>query len=111
METPASVREALRPGYWATSVDLTDAYFHVLMHVADRKLLRFRWGDKAFQFRALPFGLSLSPWIFTMIVRQLCFLVRKEGVRLRAYLDDWLILHQDKELCRRHTQKVLSQAY
>ncbi|XP_070206201.1 uncharacterized protein [Littorina saxatilis] len=62
METPATVREALRPGDWVTSVDLTDAYFHILMHEADRKWLRFLWGDRIFQFRALPFGLSLAPW-------------------------------------------------
>ncbi|XP_070181208.1 uncharacterized protein [Littorina saxatilis] len=34
-----------------------------------------------------------------------------EGVRLRAYLDDWLILHQDQVLCSRHTQRVLSLAF
>ncbi|KAK7115576.1 hypothetical protein V1264_001416 [Littorina saxatilis] len=110
METPTSVREALRPGDWATSVDLTDAYFHVLIHVTDRKWLRFPWGGKAYQFRALLFGLSLAPWIFTMVVRQLCALLRQEGIRLRAYLDDWLILHQDRYLCEVHTQRVLSQA-
>ncbi|KAK7113851.1 hypothetical protein V1264_000014 [Littorina saxatilis] len=94
METPASVREALRPSDWVTSIDLTDAYFHILMHRSDRKWLRFLWGDRVFQFRALPFGLSLAPWIFTMIVRQLCALVRQKGIRLRVYLDDWLILSQ-----------------
>ncbi|KAK7095415.1 hypothetical protein V1264_006825 [Littorina saxatilis] len=110
METPATVREALRPGDWVTSVDLTDAYFHILMHEADRKWLRFLWGDRIFQFRALPFGLSLAPWVFTMVVRQLCALVRQHGVRLRAYLDDWLILHQQEALCLQHTQFVLAQA-
>ncbi|KAK7095233.1 hypothetical protein V1264_006669 [Littorina saxatilis] len=96
METPATVRDALRPGDWVTSIDLTDAYFHILI-LMDRKWLRFRWGDKAYQFRALPFGLSLAPWIFTMVVRQLCALIRQKGVRLRAYLDDWLILSQSQD--------------
>ncbi|XP_070205904.1 uncharacterized protein [Littorina saxatilis] len=45
-----------------------------------------------------------------MVVRQLCALVRQEGVRLRAYLDDWLILHQDQVLCSTHTHRVLSLA-
>ncbi|XP_070183308.1 uncharacterized protein [Littorina saxatilis] len=99
METPASVRDALRPGDWVTSIDLTDAYFHILVHPADRKWLRFRWASQVYQFRALPFGLSLAPWIFTMVVRQLCALVRSQGVRLRAYLDDWLIMGQSEALC------------
>ncbi|XP_070203397.1 uncharacterized protein [Littorina saxatilis] len=110
METPASVRDSLRPGDWATSIDLTDAYFHILMHPADRKWLRFRWASQVYQFRALPFGLSLAPWVFTMVVRQVCALVRSRGVRLRAYLDDWLILSQSQAGCEQDTQSVLREA-
>ncbi|XP_070212733.1 uncharacterized protein [Littorina saxatilis] len=110
METPASVRDSLRPGDWATSIDLTDAYFHVLVHPADRKWLRFRWASQVYQFRALPFGLSLAPWVFTMVVRQFCALVRSRGVRLRAYLDDWLITNQSQAGCEQDTQAVLREA-
>jgi hypothetical protein len=62
METPARVRLYLRPGGFATSIDLTDAYFHVGIHSASRHWLRFVWQGRIFQFRVLPFGLSLSPW-------------------------------------------------
>ncbi|KAK7096457.1 hypothetical protein V1264_005753 [Littorina saxatilis] len=110
METPASVREALRRGDWVTSVDLTDAYFHILMHQVDRKWLRFRWGHRIFQFRALPFGLSLAPWVFTMVIRQLAALIRQRGIRLRTYLDDWLILNQSQSVCHLNTQVVLNRA-
>ncbi|KAK7105419.1 hypothetical protein V1264_016802 [Littorina saxatilis] len=110
METPASVRDSLRPGDWVTSIDLTDAYFHILMHPADRKWLRFRWGDQIYQFRALPFGLSLAPWIFTMVVRQVCALVRSQGIRLRAYLDDWLIMNQSQSGCSQDTLTVLRES-
>ncbi|KAK7113991.1 hypothetical protein V1264_000131 [Littorina saxatilis] len=110
METPASVRDSLRPGDWVTSIDLTDAYFHILMHPTDRKWLRFRWGDQIYQFRALPFGLSLAPWIFTMVVRQVCALVRSQGIRLRAYLDDWLIMNQSQSGCSQDTLTVLRES-
>ncbi|XP_070184795.1 uncharacterized protein [Littorina saxatilis] len=110
METPATVRDSLRPGDWATSIELTDAYFHILMHPSDRKWLRFRWGDQVYQFRELLFGLSLAPWIFTMVVRQFWALVKSQGIRLRAYLDDWLILNQSQIGCAQHTQSVLRQA-
>ncbi|XP_070196565.1 uncharacterized protein [Littorina saxatilis] len=46
-----------------------------------------------------------------MVVRQLCSLVRQQGVRLRAYLDDWLILNQDREACSAHTRLTLCQAH
>ena len=110
METPRSFRESLSPGDWVTSLDLTDAYFHVLVHPQDRKWLRFRWKDQVFQFRALPFGLSLSPWVFTKIVRDVCSLVHRLGIRMRAYLDDWAIQSQSQDLARSHTETVLRHA-
>ena len=110
METPASVRKAIRLGDWATSIDLTDAYFHVLMHIRDRKYLRFVWEEAVYQFRALPFGLSLAPWIFTMIARELCAAVRGLGIFLRAYLDDWLIHNLSRQECLSHTGLVLQMA-
>ena len=69
METALSVRSAIQPNDWATSLDLRDAYFHVLMHPRSRPWLRFTWANRIFQFRALPFGLSLSPWVFTRVTR------------------------------------------
>ena len=37
METPRKFRVSLMPGDCVMSPDLTDAYFHVLMHSSDRK--------------------------------------------------------------------------
>ena len=99
METTTSIREAMHPGDWAASIDLSDAYFHILVHHHDRKWLRFAWGSKVFQFRALPFGLSLAPWVFTRVTRELVMMAHSRGIRLRAYLDDWLILADSKEAC------------
>ncbi|XP_070190307.1 uncharacterized protein [Littorina saxatilis] len=44
--------------------DLQDAYFHILVAPGYRHLLRFVWEGTVFEFRALPFGLSLAPLIF-----------------------------------------------
>ena len=70
-ETALSIREAMRPGDWAISIDFTDAYFHILVCQRDRKWLRFSWLGRVSQFRALPFGLSLAPLTFTRIAREL----------------------------------------
>ena len=110
METPSSVRDSIRQGDWATSLDLKDAYFHVLVHQRFRKWLRFTWAGQVFQFRVLPFGLSLSPWVFTRITKELVSDLRSRGIRIRVYLDDWLILAQSFQLCQTHTQSVLTQA-
>jgi hypothetical protein len=110
METPASLRLALRPGDWASSIDLRDAYFHIVIHPRDRSWLRFVWRSQVFQFKALPFGLSLSPWIFTAVVRELLASARKLGIRIRAYLDDWLILASGHAQCQLDTRRVLELA-
>ena len=54
METAASLQDAMHPGDWATSIDLRDAYFHLLIHPCDQKWLRSLWRDKICQFCALP---------------------------------------------------------
>ena len=110
METPTSVREAIFHNDWAASLDLRDAYFHVLIHPRFRQWLRFTWGHRVFQFRALPFGLSLSPWVFTRVSRELALSIRRRGIRLRMYLDDWLVLGSSQEICSQHLQTVMSAA-
>ena len=107
METPMSIRDAMHPDDWAISIDLKDAYFHLLIHQRDRKYLRFVWRNRIFQFRALPFGLAPAPWLFTKVARELCMHVREKGIRLKAYLDDWLLLASSKEQCAQQASQVL----
>ena len=108
METAGSIRDSIRPGDWAISIDLRDAYFHLLIHEADRKFLRFVWKGQVFQFRAVPFGLAPAPWLFTKVTKDLCTVVRRQGIRLRVYLDDWLLLARSASQCQAHSQFVLN---
>ena len=89
METPRSVLAATRPGQWMTSVDLTDAYFHIPIHKDSRHLLRFSHMGQVWQFKAIPFGLSTSPSVFTRVMRPITAFVHRHAVRLHCYLDDW----------------------
>ena len=45
-----------------------------------------------YQFRALPFGLTTAPLVFTRVVAFVGRILRLKGVRVLLYLDDWLIL-------------------
>ena len=60
METLESIRLALQKDDWVTSLYLKDAYFQIQIHRRSRRYLRFFFEGKVYQFRALPFGLSVS---------------------------------------------------
>ena len=62
METPETIRTSLQQEEWVTSLDFSDAYFHIPIHYTSRKFLRFHFQNQSYQFRALPFGLSTVHW-------------------------------------------------
>ena len=96
METIQSVVKAVSPGDWTVSIDLRDAYFHIPIHPDYQKFLRFAVSEsEAYQFRALPFGLSTAPRIFTMVLREMAQHLHCRGIKIHLYLDDWLIRSQD----------------
>ena len=108
METPSSIREGLHIGGWTTSIDLTDAYFHIPIHPDSRKFLRMEFQGTVYQFKALPFGLSTSPWIFTKVMAAVKKLLHLHKIVLFQYLDDWLIEALARNLAQNQTQQVLN---
>ena len=49
-------------------------------------------GGKVYQFKVLCFGLSTAPQVFTRVMAPVSAMLHRMGVRLRRYLDDWLLL-------------------
>ena len=92
---------------YVTSIDLTDAFLHVLVHQSSRHFLQFAWKGHLFQFRVLPFGMFLSPMVFTKILRPVVKWARRKGIRVAAYLDDLLIVAKDRHTSGKYTKMVL----
>lgn len=90
MESVHSIRNALQEGSFTFSIDLKDAYFQIPIHRSSRKYLRFSLGGRAYQFKALPFGLSSAPWLFTKVMREVKRIAHRAGLSIFQYLDDWL---------------------
>ena len=65
METPTNLHHSIQKGDWVISLDL---YLHVPIHPSSNKFPRFLYQDEVLQFRVLPFGLSVSPRVFTQVV-------------------------------------------
>ncbi|KAL0202363.1 hypothetical protein M9458_000381, partial [Cirrhinus mrigala] len=76
-------------GDWFTTVDLQDAYFHIPIHKDHKKYLRFYFQGNAYEYNVLPFGLSLAPRTFTKCMDAALIPLRRQGLRIANYLDDW----------------------
>ena len=108
MLTTSSLLSRVRRGTWFTSVDLKDAFFHISIYPPHRKFLRFSLDGEVYQFTVLPFGMSLSPRVFTKCTQAAVAPLRAQGIRLDTYLDDWLISADSEQEASRHTETVVS---
>ena len=110
METAESIRMEIQKGEWATSLDLSDAYYHVPIHPQHRRYFRFVFRGQVFQYCALPQGLTTAPYVFSKIITPLKSHCHKLGIFLHQYLDDWLIRASSYHSCHDQTQFVLQLA-
>ena len=110
METNQSVLDSIQRGDWIVSMDMKDAYFHVPINLSSRRYLRFVFDDKVYQFRALCFGLSTAPQVFTRVLAPLARIVHFAGFQIVLYLDDWLIIGRTREQVLRAKEFVLNLA-
>ena len=108
METVASVLLSVREEDFLASLDLKDAYFQIPIHGSSRKLLRFMSEGTVYQFRALCFGLSTAPQVFTRVLAAVSAWAHSRGIRLLRYLDDWLVLSSSEKKAKQAVQSFLS---
>ena len=96
MITLKQILSQIRSGDWFFSLDLKDAYFHIQIAPRHRPFLRFAFEGVAYQYKVLPFGLSLAPRTFTKCMDAALSPLRQKGIRILNYLDDWLVLAQSE---------------
>ena len=108
MDTNQLVLRALRRDDWMFSINLKDAYLQVPVHPDSCRYLRFVENGQVFQFRALCFGLSTAPQVFTRVLAPVLVILHGMGVRILRYLDDWLVLASSREETLWARDKVLS---
>ena len=102
-----TIRTSLQQGEWVTSIDFKDAYFHIPIQEQSRKYLRFHIQRRAYQFKALPFGLSTAPMEFTVIRKEVKLMGIHKDLRIHQYLDDWLVRARSHQACLQHTQELV----
>ena len=92
-----SVLLSVSQGDWLASFDLRDEYLPVPFHPASRPFLRFLFRDTVSQFQALCFGLSTAPQVFTWVMAHVSAILHSLGLRMRRYLDTWLVQSSSQE--------------
>ena len=108
METIQSVLLSVRQGDWMASIDLKEAYLQIPVHSDSRRFLRFVALGRVHQFSALCFGLSTAPQVFSRIMAPVSAILHSWGIRMRRYLDDWLVQSSSRVALLHDLQVVLN---
>ena len=88
---------------WAAKVDLSSAYHHIPIHKDYKKFFAFCLNGHKYWFNGMPFGLSSAPYLFTRLMQAITAHLRVTyGMRVFAYLDDFLILGVDRPQVNEH---------
>ena len=104
METLDRIVKSIVEGLWGASLDILDAYLNVPLAPQFHKFFAFVLGERTFVFQVLPFGLSTAPWAFTRVIKPIKAHLRRQGVSVASFFDDFLILAGSQQLTRDHTQ-------
>ena len=102
MESLAAVLPELKKGWWGATLDLKDAYLHIAIDPSDKKWLGFSIDGQTYRFKSLPFGLSTAPRTFTRVVKVVAEYLRRKGIYVFIYLDDWLLTAPSARVLRQN---------
>ena len=91
-------RHLLRARDWLFSIDLTSAYYHLEICKEHRQYFAFEFEGSVYQWVAMPFGLSVAPYLYTRVTSITEDFIRRQlGVRLLGYIDDFLGALQEQD--------------
>ena len=108
MTSHITLKKLIDRSAWMTKLDIKDAYVHVPVAPEFQKFLAFLFNGRLFFFRALPFGLSTAPYLFSKMVAYPISLLRERGIKILAYLDDLILWSLDKREMRGHFREAVS---
>ena len=99
MEGVQQVADLIQPGDHGMLVDLKDAYLTMGLHPSQRKYCRFRSPEDGarMQWTTVSFGMSEAPRMCTKLLKPLIGILKQIGIRCLIYIDDLLLLDQDRD--------------
>ncbi|KAG1453454.1 hypothetical protein G6F56_007571 [Rhizopus delemar] len=107
MEGVPVLRDIIESHDWICKIDLKDVYTVVPIHKDSRKYLSFLHQGMVYQYKSLPFGMSVAPRVFSKLMRFVIEPMRELGIRVVYYLDDICVLAQTKKEIQSNMQTLL----
>jgi hypothetical protein len=108
MDTIKEAARMIQPNDYLVSIDLSDAFLHVGLHPDSRKFLRLKWKGQVYQYCTTAFGLATSPFVFTKVCKPILEYFRSQGFQISAYLDDWILAADTKDLAQQQVNTVVT---
>lgn len=103
-DPPESILQSFSNFNWLSTIDLVSSYWQVPLSVESRKYVAFKYNQRVYQFKVLPFGLSTSVAAFTRCTSSV--LGNDLGGFLKPYVDDFLMFSKTFEEHLRHIDTV-----
>ncbi|VDP55623.1 unnamed protein product [Heligmosomoides polygyrus] len=107
MESLTLVKDLVETGDYLVKIDMKEAYFSVPVCPGSRNYLSFCAEGRLYRFKALPFDLSSAPYVYTRLIKPVAGYLRKQGIRLVVYLDDWLFIGKSIDELKTHLSVAL----
>ena len=103
MVTLETILPLLEKGDWFAVIDPRDAYFHTTFSSDNQHFLHFARSEDIYEFKVLPFDLSMAPRVFTKCMALVGACFRLWAITVFPYMDDWLMVADSKSKAEKKT--------
>lgn len=98
------IQTKLHGSTWFTKLDLSNAFYHVMLSERSQELTTFMTETGMFRFTRLVFGVNCAPEIFQRVMET----VLRDISRVVVFIDDILVYASSIEELKSETQKVMA---
>ena len=101
METFETALKLIKLNSYMASIDIRHAYYSVPIAVEHKQFLCFKWKGTFFHYTCLPNGISCAPRYYTKLLKPVYATLRQLGHINMGYIDDSLLVADEKDDCIR----------
>lgn len=107
MENIKTVMSLVSIDDYMATLDMLDAFMMIAIHEIFKKYLRFLFQNQLYEFNCLPFGLNVSPYVFTKLLKPVINYLRAKGYKSVFYLDDIYLLGKTVKECNENVSTTM----